>query len=178
MHVVASVCGWTCMSYIHRQHLFVEVCAAMCINKYVSFHPYSHLSRTEARAQLQGRVPVKKKSRVKIELRQRNIYIFEKGRERWKCAWGGDMNLKEKAMCARKLTRKDSNNTTVACTLCKRWASACVIPSGIIQLKGHLSSCLLDLRGLHYFLLALGGTTFGVCVKIKGSWSGWYEYNL
>lgn len=78
------------------------------------------------------------------------------------------MHLKEKAMCARELKRKDSNNTIVACALCKIWVSACVMPSGIIQLKGQFSSCLLYLRGLHCFLRAAGGATFGAPTKGNG----------
>lgn len=54
------------------------------------------------------------------------------------------MNFKGKATRARKFTCKDENNTTVACALCKRWVTACVLPSGIAHLKGHLSACLLS----------------------------------
>ncbi len=77
MHVVLhSVCARTYMSYIHRSCLFVEVCAAMRVNEYVSQLSSSlQLSWTEAEAQLEGRVTVKKKSRVKISLReQENIF--------------------------------------------------------------------------------------------------------
>lgn len=66
------------------------------------------------------------------------------------------------------LTHKDYNETTVARALCKRWVSACVMPSGIIQLRGHLSSRLLSLSGLHYFLQTPGGATFGAPAKGKG----------
>lgn len=60
----------------------------------------------------------------------------------------------KKARCM--LTHNDGNKTkktptTVAFGLCKRWVSACVVPSGIVHLKGH------------FFIVhvqALGGATF------------------
>lgn len=80
----------------------------MHVNEYVSQLSSSlQLSWTEAGAQLQGRLMVKKKSRVKIEPReQENTYFLKTGKG--ESALGvGDVNFKEKAMCTRKLTHKD-----------------------------------------------------------------------
>lgn len=75
------VCVRVCVN-VHRVVLYVEESAAMCVNKYVSqLSSPLHLSWAEAEVQLQGSVTVKKKSRIKIELReQRNSQ--KKGRKK------------------------------------------------------------------------------------------------
>lgn len=75
-----------CMSYVHRS-LFVEGCAAMRVNEYVSQLSFPPQSRwAEVGTQLQARVTVKKRGGSKIDWREQNCFLKTKVKVCW--GWG------------------------------------------------------------------------------------------